>query len=228
MKNTKFDLLKTIINEKSRALSYKSFYKMSFLLTSIKIFYIKKCTSINQTTLNIYTHTTEEERIELYYLSRGLSRGVVVEIGSYLGASTCFLAAGCSYKGGHVYAVDTWENQAMSEGLRDTYQEFLQNTADYKSNITPIRSFSVDAAQDFSQLVDLLFVDGDHSYEGVMADLKAWLPKLKPKAWLVLHDIGWAEGVNQAIREVVEPISCGKPTIFPNLYAVRVNAKTSF
>ncbi|MFM5887434.1 MAG: class I SAM-dependent methyltransferase [Dolichospermum sp.] len=91
--------------------------------------------------------------------------------------------------------------------------------------MTSIRSLSVDAAQNFSQPVDLLFVDGDHSYEGVMADLKAWLPKLKPKAWLVLHDIGWAEGVNQAIREVVEPISCGKPIILPNLYAVRVNAK---
>ncbi|MFM6728593.1 MAG: class I SAM-dependent methyltransferase, partial [Dolichospermum sp.] len=175
---------------------------------------------------SIFTHTTEEERIFLYKISSQLSNySNIVEIGSYLGASTCFLSAGCSRKGGRVYAVDTWENQAMSEGLRDTYQEFLQNTKDYKNNITSIRSLSVDAAQNFSQPVDLLFVDGDHSYEGVMADLKAWLPKLKPKAWLVLHDIGWAEGVNQAIREVVEPISCGKPIILPNLYAVRVNAK---
>lgn len=218
-------LTKTIKNIATKTKSTYKFIKNKCLYRQIK-------STIDNNNVNvwrIFTHTTEEERIFLYKLGSSLpDNSAIVEIGSYLGASTCFLAAGCSCKGGHVYAVDTWENQAMSEGLRDTYQEFLQNTADYKSNITPIRSFSVDAAQDFSQLVDLLFVDGDHSYEGVMADLKAWLPKLKPKAWLVLHDIGWAEGVNQAIREVVEPISCGKPTIFPNLYAVRVNAKTSF
>jgi predicted O-methyltransferase YrrM len=111
----------------------------------------------------------------------------------------------------------------MSEGLRDTYQEFLDNTKPYEKLITPIRSFSVDAAQDFSKPIDFIFVDGDHSYEGVMADLEAWLPKLKPKAWLVLHDIGWAEGVNRAIKEIVEPIAISKPIVLPNLYAVRVD-----
>ena len=210
---------------KTIATKVKTTYKLienKYLYGSIK-------SKINNSNVwNIFTHTTEEERILLYKISSQLSNySNIVEIGSYLGASTCFLAAGCSHKGGRVYAVDTWENQAMSEGLRDTYQEFLQNTTDYKNNINPIRSFSVDAAQNFSQPVDLLFVDGDHSYEGVMADLKAWIPKLKPKAWLLLHDIGWAEGVNQAIREVVEPISCTKPIILPNLYAVRVNVKSA-
>ena len=46
---------------------------------------------------------------------------------------------------------------------------------------------------------------------------------LKPKAWLVLHDIGWAEGVNRAIKEIVEPIAISKPIVLPNLYAVRVD-----
>jgi predicted O-methyltransferase YrrM len=197
----------------------------AFYLIKYNYFYtVIKSQITNASIWKIFTHTTQEERVFLYQIASKLSRNnTIVEIGSYLGASTCFLAAGCDRKGGHVYAIDTWENQALSEGLRNTYEEFLDNISDYKHKITPIRSFSVDAAQDFSKPIDFIFVDGDHSYEGDMADLEAWLPKLKPKAWLVLHDIGWAEGVNRAIKEIVEPIAISKPIVLPNLYAVRVD-----
>jgi hypothetical protein len=81
---------------------------------------------------------------------------------------------------------------------------------------------SEEAAARLDAPVDMLFLDGDHTYEGVSADLRVWLPKLKAHAWLVLHDSGWAEGVQRAIRETVDPIQVTKPVIFPNLYAVQV------
>ncbi len=42
--------------------------------------------------------------------------------------------------------------------------------------------------------VDFLIVDGDHSYQGVLKDLRAWGPHLKPGGLLFCHDVYWREG----------------------------------
>ena len=34
----------------------------------------------------------------------------------------------------------------------------------------------------------MVFIDGDHSYAGCKADIKAWLPHIKPGGLLVIHD----------------------------------------
>jgi predicted O-methyltransferase YrrM len=36
--------------------------------------------------------------------------------------------------------------------------------------------------------VDLLFIDGDHSYEGVKRDIAAWIPHVKPGGTVIFHD----------------------------------------
>jgi predicted O-methyltransferase YrrM len=146
-----------------------------------------------------------------------------VEVGSYLGASTCFLAEGAKGRAGTVYCVDTWQNTAMSEGVRDTYQEFLDNTSRYRDLVVPLRGTSKDVGEKFLEEIDLLFIDADHSYEAVTQDLLTWLPRLRPKSWLVMHDSGWAEGVQRAIRERVLPLQMSEPDVLPNLYAVRVD-----
>jgi predicted O-methyltransferase YrrM len=55
---------------------------------------------------------------------------------------------------------------------------------------------------------DFVFIDGDHTYEGVKADIAAWSPKLKPTGMLAGHDYTPAghpdtsfEGVGRAVRE---------------------------
>lgn len=188
-----------------------------------KYYKLKTKNYLDNTVWNIFTHTTEQERFLLFKLASSLAENsTIVEIGSYLGASTCFLAAGCLKNNGHVYAIDTWQNDAMSEGKRDTFEEFKRNTKRYEKLISPIRSNSREAGEKFLKTVDLLFVDGDHSYEGVVADLKTWLPKMRNNSWLLLHDWGWAQGVKQAIEEIVKPIENGRPITLPNLYAVKV------
>ena len=39
-----------------------------------------------------------------------------------------------------------------------------------------------------SYLVDLVFIDGDHSYEGAKGDIEAWLPNIKAGGILAVHD----------------------------------------
>jgi predicted O-methyltransferase YrrM len=175
-------------------------------------------------TSSIVTHLTEDEKIFIYNRARMLPKGSqIVEIGSYLGASSCFLAEGGRGRVSKVYCVDTWLNDAMSEGSRDTYTEFLTNTKPYSEIIIPLRGNSVDIGRSFHQTVDLVFLDADHSYEAVSNDLRTWIPKLRPNGWLLLHDYGWAKGVQQAIQEIVIPLQVGEPKTLPNLYAAKVD-----
>ncbi len=106
---------------------------------------------------NFRTHTTESERKVLYQLAfESRCPRTVIEIGSYVGASTVCLAAGLKDGGGgKVFCVDTWGNETMPEGERDTMKEFLQNTAIYSDMIIPIRKRSETlVAADLPESVD--------------------------------------------------------------------------
>lgn len=165
----------------------------------------------------IYTHLTIAEKRTLFQLARSLPpSAIVVEIGSYLGASSVFLAKGLR-SGGKLYCVDTWKNQGMSEGAKDTYEAFLSNTKDYADRIVPLRGFSCDVAKSFDKKIDLMFFDGDHSEDGVKGDVSSWFPKLKPGAVVVFHDYGWAEGVQKTIREDVLPLTSSHKSL-PNMW----------
>lgn len=182
--------------------------------------------NLSQKITSIFTHLTLKERYLLSELAQMLpSNAIVVEIGSYLGASTCFLAFGLSLKNGVVYAVDTWTNIGMSEGTRDTYQEFLSNTASMQRWIRPLRGYSETIAKDFSEKIDLLFIDGDHSYEGVSTDLRVWLPKMKNAGIIAFHDYSWAEGVRRVVEEFVAPIQLQPGAIIDSIYWTRIDDK---
>jgi glycosyltransferase involved in cell wall biosynthesis len=73
--------------------------------------------------------------------------------------------------------------------------------------------------------VDPLLVFG---YEAVMADLAAWLPLWRPGGSLILHDSGWADGVQRAIREIVSPIQLEDADVLPNMYSARVTYPNSY
>jgi predicted O-methyltransferase YrrM len=171
---------------------------------------------------HIPTHLTRPERLKLYDLA-GASRGNCLEVGSYLGASASFLALGLrdARVSASVYCVDTWQNDAMTEGSRDTYARFLKNVSPFGDSIVPLRGSSREVAREFGGRVSLLFIDGDHSYEGVRADIEAWLDSVEPGGTVVFHDIGWAVGVQRAVAEFVEPI-CQSSGRSPNLYWARL------
>lgn len=165
----------------------------------------------------IFTHMTLGERVAIHQTLSALTKDVTcVEIGSYLGASTCFICSAIS-QSSRLICIDTWQNDAMKyqdadtdAEKRDTHAEFVHNTRRFRDKIVEIRRWSHAALDDVvavAQGVDFLFIDGDHNYDGVKLDWDLYSPLLSPGAIVAFHDTGWAEGVRQVVREDVLPIA---------------------
>lgn len=89
------------------------------------------------------------------------------------------------------------EHRAQAENRASHFHE--------RAVIMPLTS--LEAATEFPDAsLDLVFLDADHSYQGVMADLQAWLPKVKPGGWIGGHDYrnpdpAFRFGVTRAVDE---------------------------
>jgi hypothetical protein len=65
-----------------------------------------------------------------------------------------------------------------------------------------IRAFSTDASLQFEpNSIDFIFIDGDHSYEAVKADLHCWYDKVRPGGIIAGDDYNTWPGVPQAVNE---------------------------
>ena len=78
---------------------------------------------------------------------------------------------------------------------------------------TFIKGNSVNAARLLDdKSFDMVFLDADHSYDGVKEDIHEWMPKVKPGGWLGGHDygepspgvnVGMKFGVTEAVNEMI-------------------------
>jgi predicted O-methyltransferase YrrM len=121
---------------------------------------------------------------------------IFVEVGCWKGKSACYMAVEIanSNKGIDFYCVDGWWG---------TYQIFKSNTKRVKEYIKPLRMTSLEAAQTFEeQSIDFVFIDADHRYDNVKADIEVWYSKLKKGGVIAGHDYQEARpGVIQAVDE---------------------------
>lgn len=160
---------------------------------------------------SIKGHISLNQAIELYKIAKSLNNdSVIVEIGSYLGKSTSIIAEGIKDKNNcKLYAIDTFENQGMSEGLRNTFPEFERNTARYKKMITVLKGFSFNVVKDFSESIDFLFIDGNHEYESVKKDIEDWICLVKEGGLVCFDDYYLFRDENRVKKAVNETIEEG-------------------
>lgn len=116
--------------------------------------------------------------------------GAIVEIGSWKGRSTVWLASGAQLSGRRVYAVDPHENSHEDPSAR-TLDEFLGNLAraGVAGVVEPVVLPSEHAIHAVEGPVGLLFVDGDHSVEGARRDAELWLPRILVGGTVMFHDV---------------------------------------
>jgi precorrin-6B methylase 2 len=123
-------------------------------------------------------------------------RKTIVEIGSYLGRSTCALAANTQ---GTVYALDDWEGprDVPDANPNTVFDRYVLNVARY-SNIVSMRCDHARPPELPSP--DMVFIDGSHKYEDVRRDIAYWKSKLAIGGLLCGHDYNW-DGVYEAVQE---------------------------
>lgn len=131
----------------------------------------------------------------LYGLVRSMKPEVCVEIGSALGKSACYIGMALKENGGGVlYAIDPHEPTDWNDGDAVNSLETLKNNIaalGISDCVNVVRSYSQDAARSWKLAIDLIFIDGDHSYEGVKRDWELFMPHVKPFGIVVFHDTIW-------------------------------------
>lgn len=125
--------------------------------------------------------------------------GALCEVGVYAGESAAiFLDSG---KFTTVTCVDVWTDPTV-EAAFDRFH------AQHADRVTKVKARSPQAATLFpDESFDVVYIDADHTYEAVAADIRAWHPKVKTGGWICGHDYGWPWlGVIRAVGELL-----GKP-----------------
>lgn len=129
----------------------------------------------------------------------------IIEIGSYIGESTMQFAR--RFK--QVVSVDPFvDDYDLNDPachcwpFNMVYEKFLHNTMPYP-NIKSIRLTSDEAVGILKQYqFDMLYIDGLHTYDGVIADISNYKSLIKPGGFIAGHDyIENAFGVKKAVDE---------------------------
>jgi cephalosporin hydroxylase len=130
----------------------------------------------------------------------------VLETGVYHGRSLVRLAmlARDARKGLWVHGVDHFTD--MSIGLEVEVRKHLGHFG-VSDQVSLLKMDSLDAAITFpNESLWFVFLDGSHNREDVAAEVKAWMPKIKPGGFLAGHDYRWhlvAEPVNSILDTVL-------------------------
>jgi predicted O-methyltransferase YrrM len=135
-----------------------------------------------------------DEAVLLYHLAREVHSGCIVEVGSYRGRSSVFLGRG-SLDGANapVYAIDPHKSfigvLGGVFGPKDRtafYRSMLDNEC---SEIVSLINLSSECFSPlWSEPISFLWIDGDHSYDGVKRDFSCWLPHLAINATIAFDD----------------------------------------
>jgi MMP 1-O-methyltransferase len=132
--------------------------------------------------------------------------GCIVEIGSWQGRSTIWLAAGAmAGRGARVVAIDPHSGTSLRAEGESTEPLLRANLerAGVSRQVEVVVARSEDAVVGWSRPISLLWIDGDHEYEGARRDFELWEPHLLPRATVALHDTFVIDGPERVVRELM-------------------------
>lgn len=140
----------------------------------------------------------------------------VLEVGSWAGRSAIIMAKA----GARVHCIDTWEGSKNDPGTKaydgsrgSPFEVFLRNTAGLP--ITARVGRSPEVAEHVRGEYDIVYIDAEHDYDSVMADIAAW--RHKAKYILAGHDYRAFPSVQRAVLD-----SGLLPDVSGNVWRVRL------
>ena len=133
----------------------------------------------------------------------------VVEIGSYCGGSTVVIAREAARRApaARVFAIEPFSAEG-ARYQRDYESLFDANVADWGvgETVQKIKKLSHEAATAWTGPIDFLYIDGDHSYDGIVRDIRSFVPFVRDAGVFAFHDYKpGKDGVRCAVDELVAP-----------------------
>tara|TARA_Y100000004_G_scaffold968_1_gene1297 strand:- start:460 stop:1035 length:576 start_codon:yes stop_codon:yes gene_type:complete len=176
------------------------------------------------------------EKLYEHYSNQLEDHHTFVEVGVWKGRSICFLGQllKIKQKKPRVFAIDSFKGSTDEEkhikeveqlggSLLPLFKENLKKLS-LEDLIEPIEADSAEAANLFEDgSVSILFIDANHSYEGVLKDLEAWYPKISKGGLISGHDIQ-GEGVTKALTEFAGVTGKNKQVhlLEPSCWGIRI------
>jgi Methyltransferase domain len=145
-------------------------------------------------------------------VERARDGAVFVEVGSWLGRSTAFMAVEIANSGKQItfYAVDTWlgspgpqYQDVVAQHGGSVYEVFGENLrrGGVDGVVCPLIGTSTEMAQPFADgSIDFVFLDGAHDFHSVSRDVCTWKDKLRHKATFAGHDAN-CPGLMNAVKQ---------------------------
>jgi len=126
----------------------------------------------------------------LYKYCKKKKDGGILEIGRKHGGSTVLMASALDK--GKLYSVDIVD-----------HSEAHDNTSELSNKIVLINGNSSEIEWD--REIDLVFIDGDHSYDGVRKDIEKFIPFVKLNGYAIFHDVVTKKSnLNPLINELLD------------------------
>ncbi len=130
-----------------------------------------------------------------YELVRNSKPLVIVELGTWRGTSLCSFLQGVKDEncGTRVFAVDTWQGDLHMGKFNDNVFRDVNNLV--KTYYGELECFLMkmsfdDAVSQFKdKTINILHIDGLHTYEGVKHDYETWINKVADDGVILFHDI---------------------------------------
>jgi len=113
----------------------------------------------------------------MYQTVLGYAEPAVLEMGVRTGNSTAALLAGVTATGGVLWSVDPAEVQVPHEWQDDPAWHFV-----HASDLDP------EVAAALPGQCDVLFIDTMHTYDHTLAELRLWMPRVRPGGTALFHD----------------------------------------
>lgn len=154
-------------------------------------------------------HTWRWHWVELLIQTHGWSKGA--ELGVKEGRFTNHLLS--TFPTLHMIAVDLWDIQPGNDSKEggETYEDWDNESyyknfcgvmkSNYLMECRVLRMYTHEAAKLVKDnSLDFVFIDADHSFEGVSRDIQDWKSKVKEDGVILGHDYSWPS-VQKAIKQ---------------------------
>lgn len=160
-----------------------------------------------------------EEITTFGYWLKGFQANNILEIG-FKGSSFHIMS---QLSTGKKAAVD-YEDKG-----RTIWSHYMMYNEDFKLFIADSQTEETrDKVKEFCPEYDLIFIDGDHSYEGVRRDFELYQELLSPRGYIVFHDIDpdhiFRDGAGGQVYKFWQDLSYGSKT---NIVTIKSSGKTT-